>query len=251
MTFADIDRLHRALSEAPPTAPIGSLRLSKIIRMAVRWEMRTDNPGKGIERKGDKRKRYLKGDELARLTEALAGHRDQQAADIVRLLLLTGARKGETAGRHMGPDSISKTESGPSPARPRSRRPITSFRCRHRRGSCWLICTRRGMIPATCFPAGLATGARSRTSWASICKAAGIEGLASTICVTPTPAPWPVRALACRSSVRCWGTRSRAQPAATRICRTIRCAWRPSGRRHPERPAERGSRAATGPPPWS
>ena len=32
-----------------------------------------------------KRRRYLSGDELARLTSALAGHRDQQAANIVQV----------------------------------------------------------------------------------------------------------------------------------------------------------------------
>ena len=58
--------------------------------------MRTDNPCIGIERNQEqKRKRYLSGDELVRLTAALAGHSDQQAANIVRLLLLTGARRGE------------------------------------------------------------------------------------------------------------------------------------------------------------
>lgn len=35
------------------------------------------------------------GDELARITAALADHPDRQAADILRMLLLTGARRGE------------------------------------------------------------------------------------------------------------------------------------------------------------
>jgi integrase len=55
-----------------------------------------DNPAKGIERNPEhKRERYLSGEELARLTAALAEHRDQQAANIIRVLLLTGARRVE------------------------------------------------------------------------------------------------------------------------------------------------------------
>jgi integrase len=61
--------------------------------------MRSDNPAQGIERNPEaKRKRYLKPDELARLMAALAKHGDQQAANIIRLLLLTGARSGEVLG---------------------------------------------------------------------------------------------------------------------------------------------------------
>jgi integrase len=64
--------------------------------LAIKWEMRPDNPAKGIERNPEQRRdRFLSGDELARLTEALADHSEQQSANAVRLLLLTGARRGE------------------------------------------------------------------------------------------------------------------------------------------------------------
>ena len=65
--------------------------------------MRPDNPVKGVERNQEhKRKRYLSGEELARLTEVLAAHEDREAADIVRLLLLTGCRRGEAMARAVG-----------------------------------------------------------------------------------------------------------------------------------------------------
>jgi ABC transporter substrate binding protein/Phage integrase family len=64
--------------------------------MSIRWQWRTDNPCRGVERNQEhKRRRYLSADELARLTVALARHPDQQSANIIRLLLLTGARRGE------------------------------------------------------------------------------------------------------------------------------------------------------------
>jgi integrase len=61
--------------------------------------MRDDNPCRGIEKNPEtKRKRYLSGDELERLVAALAKYPDKRSADVVRLLLFTGARRGEVLG---------------------------------------------------------------------------------------------------------------------------------------------------------
>jgi integrase len=61
--------------------------------------MRPDNPARGVEHNPEvKRKRYLSGDELTALTAALAAYPDRKVANIVRLLLLTGARAGEVLG---------------------------------------------------------------------------------------------------------------------------------------------------------
>jgi integrase len=98
IAYADIDRFHRAITaEGTPYAAnryVGVL--SKMFSLAERWGMCERNPCKGVEKNYEaSRKRYLSGDELARLTTALAAHDDQQAANIIRMLLLTGARKGE------------------------------------------------------------------------------------------------------------------------------------------------------------
>ena len=98
VTFTDVDALHRKISRA--ATPIRANRavalLSKMMALAIKWGWRTDNPCRGIERNQEApRKRYLSAAELARLTEALAIFEDQQAADIIRLLMLTGARRGE------------------------------------------------------------------------------------------------------------------------------------------------------------
>jgi integrase len=96
VTFSDIDALHRVISRRAPYAANTTLA-SRIFSMAIRWHMRTDNPCKLVERNPEaKRRRYLSADELSRLTAALGQLRDQQSADIIRLLLLTGARRGET-----------------------------------------------------------------------------------------------------------------------------------------------------------
>ncbi len=93
----DIDNLHQEVSK---TRPIRANRmaqlLSKMFNLGIRWEYRTDNPVKGLHRNPEQRRtRYLSGDELQRLFSVLASHQNQKSANAIRLLLLTGARRGE------------------------------------------------------------------------------------------------------------------------------------------------------------
>jgi integrase len=98
----DIEELHAKITKVG--TPIRANRvmalLSKMFSLSIRWEMRTDNPCRhAVERNPEtKRKVYLKPEQIARLSEALAAHPDQNVADAVRLLLLTGARRGEVLG---------------------------------------------------------------------------------------------------------------------------------------------------------
>jgi integrase len=96
--FADIDALHRKITRrgTPYRANRVLAVTSKMFALATRWRWRTDNPCHGVERNQEhKRVRYLSPDELGRLSAALAAYDDQQAANAIRLLLLTGARRGE------------------------------------------------------------------------------------------------------------------------------------------------------------
>jgi integrase len=97
VAFADVDALHRKITKRAPTHANRVIAiLSRIFTMAVRWGLRADNPCKGIERNPEgKRQRYASAAELARLSAALARLPDQGAANVVRLALLTGARRGE------------------------------------------------------------------------------------------------------------------------------------------------------------
>lgn len=93
----DIDQLHRSVSA---TRPIRANRmvqlLSKMFNLAVRWGYRTDNPVKGVRKNPeDKRTRYLTNVEVRRLSQALEDHPNRQSANIIRMLLLTGSRRGE------------------------------------------------------------------------------------------------------------------------------------------------------------
>ena len=98
VAFEHIDALHRHVTKV--SGPYSANRCiavcSKMFTLAVRWKMRADNPVKGVEPNVEiERKRYLSGDELARLVKALAEYPDQQSANVIRLLMFSGARKSE------------------------------------------------------------------------------------------------------------------------------------------------------------
>lgn len=74
--------------------------LGSIFTFGVGRGLRTDNPVRGIKRFGDKKvKRYLSADETARLgqtlTEAEEAGTNPSAINALRLLALTGCRRGE------------------------------------------------------------------------------------------------------------------------------------------------------------
>ncbi len=70
--------------------------LHKMFNLAIQWGWRTDNPVSGVHKhKEHKRTRWLQEDELKRLTKVLDAYHNQSMSNIIRLLLLTGARKHE------------------------------------------------------------------------------------------------------------------------------------------------------------
>jgi integrase len=95
---ADIETLHRKITKhgSPSAANRCVALLSKAFNLAVRWEMRPDNPARGIERNAEQpRQRFLTPTELGRLLDVLAHYPNQKAANVVRVLVLSGARSGE------------------------------------------------------------------------------------------------------------------------------------------------------------
>jgi integrase len=97
LTHRDVDAFHRGIAEATPYRANRALAvLSRIISKLAIPEHRADNPCRGIERAGEeKRVRYASADEIRRLSEALTRSTFPDMANAVRLLLLTGARRGE------------------------------------------------------------------------------------------------------------------------------------------------------------
>ncbi len=92
----DIQSLHASLKNTPYRANRVLSLLSKMFALAKDWEGMTENPARGITRfHEDRRERWLSSEELGRFFEALNSYQDQNAANALRLLLLTGAREGE------------------------------------------------------------------------------------------------------------------------------------------------------------
>jgi integrase len=177
--FEDVERLHRKITQRAPTQANRTLAvLSKMFALAIKWRRRPDNPCKGVERnREDARKRYLKPDELGRLTKALAEYPDQDAADIFRLLLLTGARRGEVRsatwdqfdleeGVWTKPATATKQKERHEVPLSAPARQLLARRLSNRDTSPWV------------FP-GRSDQHRINLdrSWGQICKAAGITGL--------------------------------------------------------------------------
>jgi integrase len=180
VVFADIDRLHRDLSRRAPYLANRLLALlSKMFGLAVLWNMRPASPVRGVQRNQEiKRKRYLSGNELARLTKALAEHHNREAADALRLILLTGARKSEVlsatwsqfdfgAGTWTKPGATTKQKTDHSiPLSAHARQLLTQIR--ERNSSAKFV-----------FPGPGPTGRRTsvKRDWEQICKVAEITGL--------------------------------------------------------------------------
>jgi integrase len=180
VTFSDVDALHRKITKNGQTTQANRVitMVAKMFALAIRWQMRADNPAKGIERNVEhKRKRYLTPPEQVRLMDALAAHPDQQAVNVFRLCLLTGCRSGE--GMAMRWDDVelargiwtkpgSTTKQKTTHIIPLSA-PVKQLLAglRQKTSSPWV------------FPADSAPGHRVtvQKSWLAICKSARIAGL--------------------------------------------------------------------------
>jgi integrase len=143
----------------------------------VQWQWRANNPCRGIERHTeDPRKRYLTGAELDRLSKALAEHDDQDAADIFRLLLLTGARRGEIlAARRANFDLQRGMWTKPGATTKRKTTHVVPLSP----AAMQIIAAREQTDSDFLFPARRGAGHRVevKANWRRICKAAKISGL--------------------------------------------------------------------------
>jgi integrase len=92
----DIEALHLSLKPTPYAANRLLSLLSKMFNLGIQWKWTTDNPTRGVPRfQESRRERWLTTEEIQRFREALDSYADQNAANALRLLLLTGSREGE------------------------------------------------------------------------------------------------------------------------------------------------------------
>lgn len=102
LTRAQVKSWHSTFSERPYTGNRALAYLRKALNLAHKdWELRSDNPAKGVKLFPEKRReRFFSDDELSRIGAALAtieadGSALPGAARVVRLLALSGMRLGE------------------------------------------------------------------------------------------------------------------------------------------------------------
>ncbi|MBI6630363.1 tyrosine-type recombinase/integrase [Pontibaca salina] len=100
LTSRQSDRLHAKISEATPTRANRVLEvLRRALNLSIRWGWIEKNPADGFRRNAEhSREKYLTKDEYDLVFDALERMPNQKAANAVRLLILTGARRGEILG---------------------------------------------------------------------------------------------------------------------------------------------------------
>jgi integrase len=188
VAFADCDRLHHKISAAGNRTRANTVVriLSKVFSLAIRWGMRPDgtNPCRGIEHNPEtKRKRYLSGDELTRLIAALAKHPDKRSADALRMLLLTGARRGEVLGmRWADVDLPTGTWSKPASTTKQKQDhqvPLSAPARQLLSEICEQQTAKHKALGEFVFPGAGGTGhvVEIKRGWRQLCKAAAITGL--------------------------------------------------------------------------
>ena len=119
---------------------------------------------------------------MRRLTEALANHSSRDAANAVRLLLLTGARRGEvlSATWHQFDLAVGVwTKPSSHTKQKREHRVPLSASARQLLADMRTDAERRGETSPYLFPArtGDAPIGDIKKSWIALCKAAGINGV--------------------------------------------------------------------------
>lgn len=102
ITPSDIDAFHRDITAIRKT-PVRANRVIEVLRkafnLAIRWKWLKENPVAGVRRNPEERRnRYLNKKEIAALAVALNESREHSSANAIKLLMLTGARRGEVLG---------------------------------------------------------------------------------------------------------------------------------------------------------
>jgi integrase len=179
VSFADCDRLHQKMTKDghPYAANRCKNVMTKMFKLAIRWGWRDNNPASAVEMNAEQsRKRYMTADELARLMAALDKYPNKTFVNIIRLLLLTGARRGEVRAMRWADldlavgtwtklaSSTKQKEDHTVPLSAPARQLLAGIR---RESSGWV------------FPSSRNDGhvIELKDDWSALCKAAGISGL--------------------------------------------------------------------------
>src|SRR5262249_15076521 len=179
ISFSDCDDLHRKLSRDHPYLANRALAaLSKALSLSIKWGWRETNPCRGVERNREhSRQRYLNTDEMPRVTKALAEFPDRDMADIFRMLLLTGARKGEVLSMRWSDLNLTEGVWTKLPSGTKQKKPHRVPLSAPARQLLSEIEHRTGERSEFVFPSRLGPSHVGNIwrAWQRICKAAGVS----------------------------------------------------------------------------
>ena len=180
--FADSDALHRKVTRdaGPYAANRTKAVLSRMLTLAEKWEWRSDNPARHVESNVEaKRKRYMSADELKRLLAALAKHPNKKVAHIYRLLLMTGARRGEVRAMRWADVDLGKgTWTKPASTTKQKADHVVPLPAPARQLLSEIYDAQRGVRSEWVFPSRNGGHVvELKDDWQKLCKAAGITGL--------------------------------------------------------------------------
>ena len=181
VAHADIDAFHHELSARAPTHANRTLAvLSKMFSLAMRWGRRSRQPVQGHRAQSGEQAAPLSVRRRAGAADRGAGRLTRQgAANAVRLLLLTGARRGELLAAKWADIDL---EAGvwSKPGATTKQRPSTGCRCRRRRAGCSPRCARRRAMTPNGFspPVAADIAAHINAAWDALRKAADIPDVA-------------------------------------------------------------------------
>ncbi len=191
LVHRDIAKLHREIAKrAPYRANRMAAVLSTMMGLAIKEGWREDNPTRGIERADEeKRERFLSPEEIVRLAEALATHPEKISANAIRLLLLTGARRGEALNATWDQfDLASGVWTKPS-AHTKQKKPhrvplsapamalITGMRKEAVPGCPYVFPSAKTSKVGGSGPPTYEALTEIKRTWASVCKTAGLAGV--------------------------------------------------------------------------
>ena len=109
LTYRDIETWRLNMKDKPYQANRILACFSKMYSLAVKWGWCEKNPVIGVTRyPEEKRVRYLDEEELHRLMVVLERHGNYPVANALKLMLLTGARKGEVLNATWGQFNLDK-----------------------------------------------------------------------------------------------------------------------------------------------
>src|SRR5215469_11463124 len=169
----DVQSLHASLKNTPYMANRVLSLLSKMFSLAIDWKWMTENPARGIARFAEeKRERWLTSEEIQRLRKALDALKDQNAANAIRLLLLTGSRMSEVLKAEWDQFDLS-TGVWTKPSHNTKQKRVEHVPLSD--SALQLLVSMKGERKGPLFP-GRFTGSRTdlKRPWAEVCKAAGL-----------------------------------------------------------------------------